>query len=107
MIDSNGDRTQFVYDSKRAWHAGRSKWDNISGLNSCSIGIAFWGNTHKRELKFVEIDSCAHKCIYIMKKFNIPVDNILTHQMISPNRKTDTSPRAYKEVLKRITELLK
>jgi len=105
LIDSKGNRTQFVYDSKKAWHAGDSKWNGINGMNSHSIGVAFWGNTYKRAVNFEEIDSCARKCVYLMDKFGIPKSNILTHQMISPNRKKDTSPRIYKRVLKRIDEL--
>ena len=106
LIDSRGNRTQFVSDTKKAWHAGNSKWDGINGLNSHSIGVAFWGNTRNRVANDSEIDSCAHKCVYLMKKFGISKKNIVTHQMISPDRKTDTAPSTYKRVLARIDKLL-
>jgi N-acetyl-anhydromuramyl-L-alanine amidase AmpD len=106
LIDADGNRTQFVRNTRKAWHAGVSKWDGINGLNSHSIGVAFWGNTRKRHASDVEIDSCAHKCVYLMKKFGIKKRDIITHQMISPNRKTDTAPSTYKRVLERIDVIL-
>jgi N-acetylmuramoyl-L-alanine amidase len=40
VIDrSNGAITQMVDFNTVAWHAGKSKWKTINGLNSCSIGI--------------------------------------------------------------------
>lgn len=40
VIDRNtGDITQMVDFNAVAWHAGKSKWKTITGLNSCSIGI--------------------------------------------------------------------
>ena len=102
LIAADGSRTQFVYDTKRAWHAGRSKWDGISGLNGYSAGISFYGNTHTRTPSVVEIDSAAKKCIYLMKKFNIGIDGIVTHKMVSPGRKDDPSDETYDLVIARI-----
>lgn len=101
----NGDRVQLVWDSKRAWHAGRSRWQGYVGLNAHSIGISFAGNTHKREVADHEINSAAHKCLYLMNKFTIPQVNILTHAMISPGRKDDCSQETWQRVLKRIAEI--
>lgn len=40
VIDrSNGEVTQMVDFNTVAWHAGKSKWKTVNGLNSCSIGI--------------------------------------------------------------------
>lgn len=40
VIDrSNGDITQMVDFNTVAWHAGKSKWKTVNGLNACSIGI--------------------------------------------------------------------
>lgn len=107
VIDpKDGTRVQHVFDTKKAWQAGRSYWKGYSGLNSHSIGIAFSGNTHKRTPADYEIDSCARKCVYLMVKFGIKKDAILTHQMIAPKRKNDTAPTTYERVLERIDELL-
>lgn len=102
LIDTDGNRTQLVYDTRRAWHAGVSFWEGITDMNSNSIGLAFTNDTHKRDTTFEEIDSCAIKCIFLMKKFGIPKKNIITHEMIAPNRKDDTAPATHKKVLERI-----
>jgi len=105
LIAPDGSRTQFVYDKKRAWHAGRSSWKGVSGLNGHSIGISFYGDTNKRKPSAVEIDSAAKKCKYLMDKFDLGVENILTHKMVAPNRKNDPSDETYQMVINRIKEL--
>ena len=105
LIAPDGSRTQFVYDSKRAWHAGRSNWKGITALNSYSVGISFYGNTNSRTPSAAEVDSVAKKCVYLMDKFNIALDGILTHAMVSPGRKNDTSEETYNLVISRIKEL--
>lgn len=105
LIAADGSRTQFVYDKKRAWHAGRSSWKGVSGLNGHSIGISFYGDTNKRTPSAVEIDSAAKKCKYLMDKFDLGIENILSHKMIAPNRKNDPSDETYQMVIKRIKEL--
>lgn len=46
VIDRDGSVIQCVSFTKVAWHAGRSRWGNLIGLNQHSIGIelANWGN---------------------------------------------------------------
>ena len=109
LIDSDGSRTQFVYDHRRAWHAGKSHWKadgrEYTAMNGWSIGVAFWGDTYKRVVSKEEIDSAAHKCIYLMDKFNIPIHHIVTHRMIAPERKTDCSPETFEAVIHRIEEI--
>ena len=39
VIGRDGRIVQMVPFNQRAWHAGKSQWGNISGLNSYSIGI--------------------------------------------------------------------
>lgn len=107
VIDpETGDRVQMVWDSKTAWHAGRSSYGGFTGLNKHSVGIAFAGDTYKREVASHEIDSCARKCIYLMNKFGISIHGILTHQEIAPGRKNDCSPETKEQVLERVKELL-
>jgi len=105
LIAADGSLTQFVYDKKRAWHAGRSSWKGVSGLNGHSIGISFYGDTNKRTPSAVEIDSAAKKCKYLMDKFDLGIEKILSHKMIAPNRKNDPSDETYQMVIKRIKEL--
>lgn len=39
VIDRNGDIVQMVPFNRRAWHAGKSNWGNLEGMNQYSIGI--------------------------------------------------------------------
>lgn len=39
VIDRDGTIVQMVAFNRRAWHAGKSKWGNLDGLNQYSIGI--------------------------------------------------------------------
>jgi N-acetylmuramoyl-L-alanine amidase len=45
IIDRDGEITQMVRFDEVAWHAGRSRWKGVKGLNSHSIGIEIvnWG----------------------------------------------------------------
>lgn len=45
VIGHDGSITQMVKFDEKAWHAGRSSWENVTGLNSYSVGIeiANWG----------------------------------------------------------------
>ena len=103
----DGSRVQHVFDSKKAWHAGRSFYKGLTSFNSRSIGISFAGDTYKRDVADFEIDSAAKKCIYLMDKFDIPIQNILTHEMIAKGRKNDPSPSTHARVIERTKELLK
>lgn len=109
VIDpTNGDRVQLVYDTDRAWHAGVSRWNGLNGMNSYSVGIAFAGDTNSRTPADYEIDSCAHKCLYLMNKFPvISIQSIITHRQIAPERKNDCSRETHALVLRRIKELTK
>ena len=102
-----GARVQTVWDSSKAWHAGKTFWKGYSGLNSHSVSIAFAGDTNKRTPSHLEIDSAARKCIYLMIKFDLAVDDIITHQMAAPDRKNDCSKETFLMVIKRVNELLK
>ncbi len=39
VIDRDGSIVQMVAFNRRAWHAGKSKWGNLDGMNQFSIGI--------------------------------------------------------------------
>ncbi|MEQ1955355.1 N-acetylmuramoyl-L-alanine amidase [Mesorhizobium yinganensis] len=48
VVDHNGAITQMMSFDRIAWHAGRSSWKGVDGLNSHSVGIeiANWGLLH-------------------------------------------------------------
>ena len=92
LIARDGRRTVFCADTERAWHAGRSNWMGRPDLNSWSLGLAWDGNTYDYPLGDDAMASAIEYLVPRMKKWGIPLNMVVTHQQVSPNRKTDISP---------------
>jgi N-acetyl-anhydromuramyl-L-alanine amidase AmpD len=92
LISRDGRRTVFANDTDRCWHAGRSSWQGRPDLNSWSLGVAWDGNTYEDPLGEAAMDGAIQYIIPRMKKWNIPLNLVLTHQQVAPTRKTDISP---------------
>lgn len=92
MIDGVGQWIKFVEEDKRAWHAGASRWKNITDMNSASIGIEIWNSGHEYEFEnFLpkQIESLIELIENIRTRWDIPNANILGHSDIAPGRKID------------------
>jgi len=92
FIRRTGEIIQFVPFDKRAWHAGKSHYKGRSNYNDFSIGIELEGsiedyytNEQYNKLKI---------CILLLKELfpSIQDSNILGHNDIAPDRKTDPGP---------------
>ena len=92
FIRRTGEIIQFVPFDKRAWHAGKSHYKGRSNYNDFSIGIELEGsvedyytNEQYDKLKI---------CILLLKELfpSIQDSNILGHNDIAPDRKTDPGP---------------
>jgi N-acetylmuramoyl-L-alanine amidase len=92
LIARDGRRTVFCNDTDRAWHAGKSNWHGRPDLNSWSLGVAWEGNTYSDPLGEAAMNSALEYLAPRMKKWNIPMNLVLTHQQVAPTRKTDISP---------------
>jgi len=92
LIARDGRRTVFCNDSERAWHAGRSNWMGRPDLNSWSLGLAWEGNTYDYPLGDDAMASAIEYLVPRMKKWGIDMNTVVTHQQVSPSRKTDISP---------------
>ena len=92
LIARDGRRTVFANDTDRCWHAGVSSWHGRKDLNSWSLGVSWEGNTYDRPLEDAAMDSAVEYLVPRLKKWNIPLNLVVTHQQVSPNRKTDISP---------------
>jgi len=92
LISRDGRRTVFANDTDRCWHAGRSSWQGRSDLNSWSLGVAWDGNTYEDPLGEAAMNSALEYLVPRMKKWGIPLNMVVTHQQVSPTRKTDISP---------------
>jgi len=91
LIARDGRRTVFANDTDRCWHAGVSSWQGRKDLNSWSLGVSWEGNTYDRPLEDAAMDSAIEYLAPRMKKWGIPMNMVVTHQQVSPNRKTDIS----------------
>jgi N-acetylmuramoyl-L-alanine amidase len=91
VIDLDGMIYNLVHISKRAWHAGVSKWKNLEDINSRSIGIeiVYQGEHNQSNYPETQIDSLLKLLEYLKKNFEIPFQNILGHSDIAPLRKID------------------
>lgn len=96
LVEESGRIWQLVPESRRAWHAGRSRWGGESDLNSRSIGIEICNPGHdgglppypRRQIARVvalAADICARNAI--------PPARVLAHSDIAPDRKDDPGER--------------
>ena len=92
LIARDGRRTVFCNDTERAWHAGKSNWMGRPDLNSWSLGVAWEGNTYDYPLGDDAMASAIEYLVPRMRKWGIPMSMVVTHQQVSPTRKTDISP---------------
>lgn len=91
LIARDGRRTVFGDDTDRMWHAGVSEWQGRKDLNSWSLGVSWEGNTYTIPLGEDAMNSAIEYLVPRMKKWNIPMSMVLTHQQVAPTRKTDIS----------------
>ena len=89
MITRKGVSWQFVDESQKAWHAGKSKWKGSTNINSRSIGITLLGMDGR---KFTEPQYAAVISLLsdIVKRRKIKEDMIVGHSDVSPGRKIDS-----------------
>ena len=100
LIAKDGRRTVFAIPTQRTWHAGKSEWRGKRDLNSWSLGVAFEGDTNKRELGEAEMKSLAEYLAPIMLEYRLTLDDVTDHRTVSPGRKDDLSPKAFAAVKK-------
>ena len=89
LIKRSGEILQFVSCNNRAWHAGKSSWKNKRNCNDFSIGIELEGTDHEsfeneQYMKLINLIKCLCE--------NYPISDIVGHNQISPQRKTDPGP---------------
>jgi N-acetylmuramoyl-L-alanine amidase len=88
VICKDGTIHHMLNDYLRAWHAGNSKWGNVTDVNSISIGIEIDNNGFE---PFT--DAQINSLLQVLKKLkaanNIPTSNFIGHADIAPKRKVD------------------
>jgi N-acetylmuramoyl-L-alanine amidase len=88
VICKDGTVYHMLNDFLRAWHAGNSRWGNVTDVNSSSIGIEIDNNGFE---VFTEqqINSLMNLLALLKKSHSIPTANFIGHSDIAPTRKVD------------------
>ena len=91
LVDEDGAVLQLVPESRRAWHAGKSRWAGETDLNSASIGIEIVhpGHADPRPYPSAQIAAVASLCRDICARHAIPRERVLAHSDIAIARKID------------------
>lgn len=76
-------------DYVRSWHAGASKWGNITDMNSCSLGIEIDNNGKDDIFTDAQINALVTLLSYLKEQYKIPQTNFIAHSDIAPGRKED------------------
>ncbi|MBL7702404.1 MAG: N-acetylmuramoyl-L-alanine amidase [Ferruginibacter sp.] len=88
VICKDGTINHMLNDYLRAWHAGNSKWGNVTDVNSVSIGIELDNNGFE-PFSEAQINSLLNVLKKLKKDNNIPTANFIGHADIAPKRKVD------------------
>ncbi len=90
-----------VDENKRAWHAGRSNWENVNSINFSSIGIEIVNKGYVVENEKMifcnfpdyQIKKVAALAKNIIDRYHIKPENVIGHSDIAPERKSDPGPK--------------
>jgi N-acetylmuramoyl-L-alanine amidase len=88
VICKDGTVHHMLNDYLRAWHAGNSKWGNVTDINSSSIGIELDNNGFENFTE-AQLNSLLTVLGRLKKNNNIPTANFIGHADIAPKRKND------------------
>lgn len=88
VICKDGVIHQMLSDYLRAWHAGSSKWGNVTDINSLSIGIEL-DNNGLEPFAEPQLQSLTRLLAHLKKAYGIPAANFIGHADIAPTRKND------------------
>ncbi len=92
LVDRDGEVTQFVPFTKRAWHAGASRFRGRERLNDCAIGIELEG-TDTEAYTDAQYSVLGAVIAAIITAYpDVDARRIAAHSDVSPGRKTDPGP---------------
>lgn len=91
-IEKNARITEFVPEARKAWHAGESSLFGRQNVNFVSIGICLENNGGE-EYPEQQIKAAAAFCREIANWHKIPMNRIVGHCHVSPDRKSDPGPK--------------
>ena len=92
LVEENGIIWRLVPEMRRAFHAGRSCWENECDLNAVSLGIEIVNPGHEwgyRPFPAEQMSALEELCGDILGRNLIPPHRIVGHSDIAPDRKSD------------------
>jgi N-acetylmuramoyl-L-alanine amidase len=92
LVDEDGTIFKLVDESKRAWHAGKSRWRDVTDVNSASVGIEIVNPGHEfgyRPFPDEQIASLIPLVSAIKERHAIGRGDIVGHSDVAPARKED------------------
>ncbi len=95
VIAEDGEVTQLVAETDRAWHAGAGAWGDVDDVNSRSIGIEIAnGGPDSAAPEFPEPQMQAVETLLadILKRWAIMPERVIAHSDMAPGRKIDPGP---------------
>ena len=90
LIAKDGTMFRLVPEEFEAYHAGTSYWQGRMRLNNYSIGIEL-ENSGKEAFTEPQMQALVKLATDIIARYNIPIENVLSHSDIASARKQDPS----------------
>ncbi len=92
LVARDGELTQFVKFTDRAWHAGQSNYNGRAACNDFSIGVELEGSD-TLTYQAAQYEALANVVAALCDAYpRLSPDRLVGHSDISPGRKTDPGP---------------
>ncbi|HEX3950254.1 MAG TPA: 1,6-anhydro-N-acetylmuramyl-L-alanine amidase AmpD [Steroidobacteraceae bacterium] len=92
LVARDGEVTQFVKFTDRAWHAGQSAFEGRAACNDFSIGVELEGSD-TLAYEAAQYETLAIAVAALCEAYpRLSPDRLVGHSDISPGRKTDPGP---------------
>ncbi|MEO0912167.1 MAG: N-acetylmuramoyl-L-alanine amidase [Pseudomonadota bacterium] len=92
LIAPDGRIWALVAEEMRAWHAGRGAWGGVEDVNSRSIGIELQNNGLE-PFSAPLMTRLEALLAALLARWNIPVERVIGHSDLAPDRKIDPGAR--------------
>ena len=92
VVCEDGETLRLVPEDKRAWHAGKSCWRGMFGVNAVSIGVEMVNPGHEfgyRPFPAEQMAAVVRLLAGIRQRHSIPLANVVGHSDVAPARKQD------------------
>lgn len=86
LVRRDGQLLQFVSCNRRAWHAGKSSWRGRARCNDFSVGVELEGAD---EVLYTDKQYASLARLLSALAARYPIEDIVGHSEIAPQRKTD------------------